>query len=152
MSKIIIGDKEQQNIYLYNYYFWQNTASGTLRLFGGPIMVALAIWFYMTDKSNPILFGSVLLVYGLYYALRPFIYVYFNREKLDMGVFEIQVNKSHLTIANNKGSSDYEYTELKKIKRFKDWYVIYFKKNSILVIPSNQLTNEEQELLNHRIV
>lgn len=152
MSKIIIGDKEQQNIYLYNYYFWQNTASGTLRLFGGPLMIALAIWFYMTDKSNPLLFGTILIIYGLYYSLRPFIYIYLNREKLDMGVFDITTHINHITISSNKGSIDYEYADLKKIKRFKDWYVIYFKKSSILVIPSNQLTNDEKELLNQRII
>lgn len=152
MSKIIIGDKEQQQVYIYNYYFWQNMATGTLRLFGGPVMIALSVWFYLNEQKNPLLFGSVLLIYGLYYSLRPFIYILFNREKLDLGVFEITFQKNDLTIINQKGSQSYEYTELKKIKKFKEWYVIYFKRNSILAIPGNQITAEEKDALNHRIV
>mgnify|MGYP000936439256 CR=1 FL=1 len=152
MSKIIIGDKEQQQIYLYNYYFWQNTFTGTLRFFGGPIMILLSIWFYLTEPQHPLLYGSILLAYGLYYSLRPFISIYLNREKLDFGVFEITLSSIDISINSENGLHTYDYIDFEKIKKYKQWYVLYFKKKSILVLPSNQLTKEEQEFLNKRII
>jgi hypothetical protein len=152
MSKIIIGDKEQHQIYLYNYYFWQNTFTGTLRLFGGPMMILLAIWFYVTGTQNPIVYGSILLAYGLYYLLRPFISIYINREKLDFGVFEVTMSSVGINIESDNGLQTYEYTDFKKIAKYKQWYALYFDKKSVLVLPSNQLSKEEQEQLNKRVI
>lgn len=152
MSKIILGDKEQQQVYIYNYYFWQNMLTGTLRLFGGPVMIGLAIWFYITEVNNPLLYGTVLLVYGIYYSLRPFIYILMNREKLDLGVFEVNFFNNHMTIEGEKGLQEYEYTEFKKIKHFKKWYVIYLSNTTILAIPSSQLTSEEIKIIDQRTV
>jgi len=150
MSKIIIGDKEQHQIYLYNYYFWQNTFTGTLRLFGGPAMILLSIWFYVTEPQHPLLYGSILLVYGLYYSLRPFVSIYMNREKLDFGVFEVNISSVDISIDSDKGLRTYEYTDFKKIVKYKQWYALYFDNKSVLVLPSSQLSKEEQESLNKR--
>ncbi len=152
MSKIIIGDKEQQQIYIYNYYFWQNTFTGTLRLFGGPLMIVLSVWFYLTEANNPILYGTILLAYGLFYSFRPFIYILINREKIDFGVFEVNFFTNYMTIQSDKGLQEYEYTEFKRIKKFSKWYVIYITSTSILALPINQLTPEERLKIDQRTV
>lgn len=152
MSKIIIGDKEQQQVYLYNYYFWQNTFTGSLRLFGGPIMIFLSIWFYTTEPVHPILFGSILLAYGLYYTLRPFILLYIHREKLDFGVFEVTISSVDISINSENGLHTFDFSDFKKIQKYKQWYALYFTNKSVLILPSNQLTDEEKELLNKRII
>lgn len=147
MSKIIFGDKELQQIYIYNYYFWQNPFIGTLRLFGGPIMMALAIWFYLTETQNPLLFGSMLLAYGIYYAIRPFITLYFKREQLDLGAFEVEISKHQISISDEKGSNTFDFTEFKKIKKYKSWYALYFSNQSTLFLPENQLNKQERSIL-----
>ncbi len=152
MSKIILGDKEQQQVYIYNYYFWQNMLTGTLRMFGGPIMIGLAIWFYLTEVNNPLLYGTVLLAYGIFYSLRPFIYILMNREKLDLGVFEVNFFNNHMTIGGEKGMQEYEYSEFKKIKHYKNWYVIYLSSSSIIAIPASQLTAEEKKMIDQRTI
>lgn len=152
MSKIIIGDKEQQQIYIFNYYFWQNTFTGTLRLFGGPLMIVLSVWFYLTEANNPILYGTILLAYGLFYSFRPFIYILINREKIDFGVFEVNFFTNYMTIQSDKGLQEYEYTEFKRIKKFSKWYVIYITSTSILALPINQLTPEERLKIDQRTV
>lgn len=152
MSKIIIGDKEQQQIYIYNYYFWQNTFTGTLRLFGGPLMIVLSVWFYLTEANNPILYGTILLAYGLFYSFKPFIYILINREKIDFGVFEVNFFTNYMTIQSDKGLQEYEYTEFKRIKKFSKWYVIYITSTSILALPINQLTPEERLKIDQRTV
>jgi hypothetical protein len=151
MSKIIFGDKERQQIYIYNYYFWQSMPIGTLRLFGGPLMIGLAIWFYITEVENPLLFGSILLTYGIYYTIRPFIFVFFNREKLDIGMFEIQVDKNGISIINESGDKTYDFTKFKKIRKYKKWFALYFNSKSILFLPENQLNESEKVILNARL-
>lgn len=152
MSKIIFGDKERQQVYIYNYYFWQNMLIGTLRLFGGPIMIILGIWFYFTAQTDPFFYAAILIGYGVYYSLRPFLFIYFKREKLDIGVFEVEISQKGISTINDLGSQSVDFTSLKKIKKFKKWYALYYSNKSILFLPENQLNAEECEILNKRII
>jgi hypothetical protein len=152
MSKIIFGDKELQQIYIYNYYFWQNMLIGTLRLFGGPVMIGLGLWFYFTDKENPLLFGSILTIYGLYYSLRPYIFIYFKREKLDQGAFDVEIESTKITISDERGSHTFDFTDFKKIKKYKNWFALYFSNQSTLFLPENQLKPNEIEILTHKVI
>jgi hypothetical protein len=57
-----------------------------------------------------------------------------------------------INIESDNGLQTYEYTDFKKIAKYKQWYALYFDKKSVLVLPSNQLSKEEQEQLNKRVI
>ncbi len=147
MSNIILGNKDREKIFIYNYYFWQNTFFGTMRLFGGPLMIGVGIWYCFSNMKNAELIAAMVILYGIFYTLRPYFWLYFRREKFDSMLFEVEITKQSIKIIYDEEIDVVDFNSFKSIKKFKKWYVITYNSRKVLYLPEDQLTIDEIEFL-----
>ncbi len=151
MTQIILGNKVREKIFLLNYFFWQNTFLGTIRLFGGLFLIILGIFIMFSTIQNSKLISFISILYGIFYTLRPFIFLYFNRKNFETIVFEITVSEKSIVIKEENEEDEIEFYSFSSIKKFKNIYSLKYNSKSSIYLPIEQLKDWEIGILNNNI-
>lgn len=152
MSRIILANKLKERFFIIEYFFGQNMLIGTLRMFGAPLMLGLGIWFLFSEAEFSLYFAAILIVYALYFGLRPWLFVYFKRSAFETSLFEIEINNDGIIISEKDDESAFDFTDFKSIEKRKEYFVLKFKTKKELYLPVKQLNESELSVLTKRML
>ncbi|MDD2413198.1 MAG: YcxB family protein [Bacteroidales bacterium] len=153
MSRIILANKLKERFYIVEYYFGQNMFIGTTRLFGAPIMFALGLWFLYSEASQmSLLYSGILILYSVFFGLRPWAMLYFKRSMFETSVFNVEISADGIKFWDEEYQNFYDYTSIVAIEKRKEYFVIKLKNKKEIYLPKAQLDSSEISILMKRSI
>jgi hypothetical protein len=139
-------------MFIYEYYFGQRKIVTFMRIFMGPVLTFIGFGLY-TDASDRfgIAYGGFCIAYGLYYILKPILWILFRWNSFKKVDFEIDVTPDKLIIKEELNDSQINYLAFKNIFKRRTYYVFATDNNQKIYIPISSLDKESHEILNEKI-
>lgn len=146
--KITITKREFHRYYIYNYFFGQNSVINTMRRFMGPILTAIGLYLYMfsTIKESSAL-GYWLIVfclgYGLFYTIKPLIFVIALASKDETFEFKFENNSLYIKDRLKEDSISLKENKLMENKKY---FFIKLKNKQVIFFPKELLDKKAYSL------
>ncbi len=151
MSRIVLANKLKERFFIIEYYFGQNMFIGTVRLFGAPLMLVLGLWFLYSETTQmTVLYSGILIIYSVFFGLRPWAMLYFKRSMFETSVFNVEISTDGIKFWDDKHENFFDYTSVAAIERRKDYFVVKLKNKQEVYLPKAQLNNSEISILMNR--
>ena len=109
MSEVVIENKEYKRYYLFEYFFGQNMLISIIRLFGSPLMILMAIWIMLSEGWFLTVFAIIMVVYAIYFALIPWIYIYRNSANFTTTTIDVELDRDKVSIVENGKTKHHEF-------------------------------------------
>src|SRR5574344_1985494 len=136
---------EKRKAYLLQYYFETNPLFVILRLIGGPAIIGLGFYFLLYGQLMSVLFFIICILYGVFYISKPFLSFLFYASYFSEETFELEMTKDQIILKNGNSNTDFLWTQLRKIIKYKSTYILIFQDKSRIIIPLSQLKASEIE-------
>lgn len=140
---IKLTSSEKKRAYLLQYYFDTNPLFIILRLIGGPCIIGLGLYFLFYGNFTPILFFIICLLYGIYYICKPFVNLKLYATYFTNECFEFEMSKDYISITSEDNISEFSWKDMRKILKFKTFYIFIFQDKSRIILPSEQLDSSQ---------
>ena len=147
-TELHITKKDYTKFYLYQYYHHKNLLTRALRYVCGPILIILGIYMLAFTEQVGLAFGVFCIGYGVFFALKPFVFTQFKRFTPQSGFLEVKDSK--LVFESSAGKS---LVDLSKVKsyRTKDFFVLRLEDKHSVIIPKEKLSSQVREELERKI-
>lgn len=152
MSEIVIENKEYKRYYLFEYFFGQNMFISIIRLFGSPLMILMAIWIMLSEGWFLTVFVLIMIVYAIYFALIPWIYIYRNSANFTTTTIDIELDRDKISIVENGETKQYELLSFARIIKRKNYIIFRFKTKNEFYLPVDKLSKEELEIIERNLI
>lgn len=147
-SELVITKKDYTTFYLYQYYHSPNLLTRILRYVCGPILIAMGIYLISYPEKFGIAYGGFCIIYGIYYAVKPFFSIFFKKFTPQSGFLEVK--DSRLLFESNEGKSIVDLTKVKSYKT-KSFFILRLENNHSVIIPKEKLNTEVRQELERKI-
>lgn len=149
MSVIRYTIKSRIIYFLQEYYFGQSAFYRIVRFIGGPLLMHMGYSIYETaDESMDYMVGSLSLIYGTYYTLKPFLWISAHWALFTTELtFTFRIEENHLEIESDKGKSELLLDGIHRVHLRKKYIALEFAKNHKIYLPIEQLNPEEIDKL-----
>ncbi|MGI6320024.1 MAG: hypothetical protein ACOXZK_03455 [Bacteroidales bacterium] len=152
MSEVVIENKEYKRYYLFEYFFGQNMLISIIRLFGSPLMILMAIWIMLSEGWFLTVFAIIMVVYAIYFALIPWIYIYRNSANFTTTTIDVELDRDKVSIVENGKTKHHEFLSFARIIRRKKYIVFRFETKKEFYLPVDKLSNEELEIIDRNLI
>lgn len=143
-----IDKKDYRAFYLYLYFNSKNPLIRIMRYVGGPILIAAGVYMLRNDEKFAVAYGGFCVGYGVYYILKPFLFVILKRFKPQH--LSMEINGPHLVFEAAEGKSEVNISRLKTYKT-KRYFVIKLENNQSVFLPKDKLGETVSNLLDQQI-
>ena len=144
--------KERIKLFLLEYYFGVSSLYKIFRLVGGPVLLLFGFNLYSEASDRfGIGYGGFMIVFAIYYTLKPFLWIISKHDSFKNIQFEIGLIPDKLIIKEDKSRSEIELSKLHKVLKRKTYYVIAVQKGMKIYLPLNQLSSQLINTLNQHI-
>ena len=152
MSEVVIENKEYKRYYLFEYFFGQNMLISIIRLFGSPLMILMAIWIMLSEGWFLTVFAIIMVVYAIYFALIPWIYIYRNSANFTTTTIDVELDRDKISIVENGETKQYELLSFARIIKRKNYIIFRFKTKNEFYLPVDKLSKEELEIIERNLI
>lgn len=152
MSEVVIENKEYKRYYLFEYFFGQNMLISIIRLFGSPLMILMAIWIMLSEGWFLTVFAIIMVVYAIYFALIPWIYIYRNSANFTTTTIDVELDRDKVSIVENGKTKHHEFLSFARIIKRKNYIVFRFETKKEFYLPVDKLSNEELEIIDRNLI
>lgn len=150
-QSITYSANDRNRIFLYSYYLLPSTLYKVSRVIGGPLLVALGIYF-LSYKGYSVVFyyayAGFAIGYGIYYMLKPFLILLFRKYKTQ--IVHVSVQENIITLADEKLKSELDLSKV-KVTTSKAYYLIWYSNNSPIFLKKNLLQDEIREKIEEHV-
>ncbi|OFY20148.1 MAG: hypothetical protein A2W98_12445 [Bacteroidetes bacterium GWF2_33_38] len=151
--KITISKREFNQFYVYNYYFGQRAIINNMRRLMGPTLAGVGLYLYLftsIKESSALGFWSIvfILAYGLFYTVKPLIFVLALASTDE--TFEFEIEDDNLYIKDRLREDNINLIE-NKLEENKKYFFVKLKNNQIIFFPKEMLDKKTYSLFEKRI-
>lgn len=128
--------KDNVRIFLRHYYFsgWK-----WLRRLGGPFIILMGLYFYWAYEYEThkfiFAFAAFSVGYGLYYTLKPFIFVLMRYKKFGAETISLELTgDNRLAITESTGRADLDLSKISSVQMMEQNMVLTFDSKASLYV------------------
>jgi len=144
-----LTENEKKRIFLSEYYFGYGILISILRFLGGPLILGLGLYFLSEQNDNNLIsYNGFMILYGIYYILKPIIFLYTKKEYFDNFDLEFKFEPERLILRKNLIKSEVDYSEFKKVIERDHYFILKLSTKQSIHICKNQLNDAEYEIIN----
>lgn len=133
-------------MFINDYYVGQSGWVTIMRFVGGPTLVSLGIYMYQGSGKFGAAYGAFCFVYGVYYMLKPAIWILSRAAAFKTVSVDIEV--SELTI---KIKDEVSFDKFSKIERRKGYYIFKLPNLTNVFIPTELLSSDQQLIIDTKL-
>lgn len=116
---------ERIQMFLYEYYLGNSILMNFLRITGPLLIISLGYYQYKASSSKPeIAYSSFLLVFALYYFLRPLIYIYKAWNQLRDIELHFEAKETEIELGDTRSTSSLKLEAISKVLIRPTYFVI----------------------------
>lgn len=147
-TALTVTKKDFRKFYLYQYYNQKSLLIRVMRFICGPLLIAMGLHLIGQTQKFGIAYGGFCTGYGIYYSLKPFLYLLFKR--FTPQEVSLEVKDSFLLFESKEGRSEIDLSKLKTYATL-SFFVIELENNQTVFIPKAKLSIEVKEALEGKI-
>lgn len=139
-----LSKKRKYGIYLNEYYFSYGFGYLVLRLFAGPAILILGlIYFLNSDQKGIIAYSGLMIGFGIYYIMKPFIHLIFNESWYHHFESEVEIFDDEIVLTNGEIRIEIPKEKILNLQKRKNYYVVDLDAKQKLYLPFEKLNGEE---------
>ena len=147
--QLTLTKADYKSFFTYQYFFGAKSIRRYIRLFAGPILVLLGINFlYNDDNRFGIAFGGFCLGYGIYYTLKPFLFILIKKFPNETFTYNFSLDTLHIQDSISNTLLDLKEFPIQKNSKY---YFILLENGSLIFFPKNKLSREDVSEFEKRI-
>lgn len=150
-QKRTIERSERIKLFLHNYYLGKNLYSIIIRITGGPITILLGLLFIQKTEKAAIVYGGFMLLYGIYYILKPFLFVILRYNTFKTTYLEIEITENSIKMKDSISNSEILFSGVQKILNRRFYFIVQLNQSQQVLLPFSILSEEQIKLLHNRI-
>ncbi|MCB9224986.1 MAG: YcxB family protein [Crocinitomicaceae bacterium] len=147
MIKQEFPKSEKVKIFLNEYYFGYGSYHTFVRIFGGPITLALGIYLYLYKFDQQEAFAIFTIIYSIYYILKPLFIILKRKDWFENFDQDYTIEPDKLIIQKGNSRSELDYSEFELRLKRKTYYVLKTKAKQAIYFPKSLLEPYEIEIL-----
>lgn len=147
-SELIIDKKDYLAFFYYQYYNSKILWIRLMRYIGGPIIILLGIFFLSRDEKFGIAYGGFCIGYGIYYIIKPLLFVLIKKYKTQR--ITVEDTQLYLILESVEGKSEVDLNKLKTFKT-KRFFVLQLENNQSIFLPKHKMSAELKNALDEKI-
>jgi hypothetical protein len=151
MSQQALSQNERLKLFLREYYIGHTVWINTIRLIGGPIIIATGIQFYHKADRSAIAYGGFCFLYGIYYLFKPLLIIAVRPTLIKPLSFAIAVDEQGIKWQENGDEASIKFSSFQKIARQAEYYALKLPEKATIYLRADQLAKEEQAILNDKL-
>lgn len=128
-------------MFLDGHYFGNSRFINLVRLTGGPLVLALGAMLWFTPSSRAgIAYAGICFFYGLYYTLKPYLWIFFRRESFKTIHVNIELKEDSLRLVEDASEAEIKFGSMRRIIKRKTYYMLEIAKYTRMYVPFTLLT------------
>lgn len=138
-------------MFINEYYFGYSWWITLMRIVGGPLLIFMGIRLYGDQERFGIAYGGFCIIYGLYYTIKPVLWILFRQDSFKSVQFEIEVSQDKLMIRDSESQSEVLLDGLQKIMKRKSYFALQLTKQNKIYLPFSLLTSDQISVIDNKI-
>ena len=134
MKEQILERSDRIRMFISEYYFGYSWWMTCLRIFGGPMVLAMGIYLYDSNERFAIAYGGFCFLYGLYYSLKPLFWIVFRLDAFKTVPLRIDIHGDNLRIKDPLAESVVDLRGVRILKR-KEYFTLELAKFTKVYLP-----------------
>jgi hypothetical protein len=152
MSQQVLSRNERLKLFLREYYLGHTVWINTIRLVGGPLIIATGIQFYYKAERSAIAYGGFCFLYGIYYLLKPFLIIAVRPSLIQPLSFSISIEEQGIKWQENGDEASIQFSSFQKIAKQSGYYSLKLPEKATIYLRAAQLAEEEKAILNNKLI
>ncbi len=139
-------------MFLDEYYFGNSRLINCIRLLGGPIilLIGVGLWIMPVSRAG-VAYAGVCIFYGLYYTLKPGLWIAFREDNFKTIRINIEVKEDVLHLVEEASEAEIRLDSLRRILKRRTYFILEVAKYTKMYLPLNLLTDRQISLLDEKI-
>ena len=144
--------KDRIRMFIIDYYWGYGKLISLLRIIGGPSLILIGLDLFVNgfDKFS-VAYSGVLIIYGIYMILKPYLWVLFRLENYKTENVSIAVFEDYMTIKDELNESKVSFDAFKNIIESKGFFTFIISKSQRLRLPKSIFETEELRIIKSKI-
>lgn len=119
-----------------------------MRLVMGPVLIYIGFGLYSeADDRFGIAYGGFCIAYGIYYTLKPIIWIAFRWTSFKEIEFDLELTTESIKLKEENSFSETAYSAFRNILRRKSYYALEIEKQVKIYLPKDCLLPQEIQAL-----
>lgn len=147
----LLSRKRRIEMFVDDYYFGHSLWINIMRIIGGPITIVLGIYLYRGTGKFTAAYGGFCFVYGLYYALKPVLWILFRIASFKSIPINIEVTEASMAIKDDGSNSEISFHKFLRIRKRKDYYIFRLPNLTNIYLPQELLSPEQKLIIDTKL-
>lgn len=136
-------------MFILEYYFGGKLWIKIFRILGGPLIILLGWQLYNLEDRFEIGYGGFCILYGVYYILKPVLWVLLRLSSFKTTPIVIEVTEDKLKLRDSISNSEVLFSGMQRVLKRKTYYVFEISPSQRIYLPLNFFSQEQHNVIHN---